>query len=153
VNRWSRFRALSWRERNTFLQAVLLLAAAPLLLRLTRFRRGPSVTQRSRKGRLEIREAESRLGEARAIARMVEAACAHGLVGSRCLEQWLLRRWGINSDLRFGVRRTEGGCEAHAWVEACGVSLSDPGEPHHRFAAFDAALIPELFVSPRLRLE
>jgi hypothetical protein len=48
----------------------------------------------------------------------------------------------VDCDLRLGVRRTDGRCEAHAWVEAYGVSLSDSEDPRQRFAAFDVALIP-----------
>ena len=147
MNHWSRFRALSWRERRALLEAVVLLAAAPVLLRWARFRRGSSIVERPRNDGAEAGAPESRLTEARAIARMVAVAASHGLVRSRCLEHslalWLLlRRRGIGCDLRLGVRRTDGRCEAHAWVEACGVSLSDPGDPHQRFAAFDVALIP-----------
>jgi Transglutaminase-like superfamily len=145
MRRWSRFRALSRSERSTFIQAVVLLAVAPLLLRWTRFRRGPSVSARQRNGSCEFDE--SRLTEARAMARMVAVAASYGFTRPRCLEHslalWLLlRRRGIDCDLRLGVRRTDGRCEAHAWVEACGVSLSGPEDPQQRFAAFDVALIP-----------
>jgi hypothetical protein len=147
MNRWSRFRALSWSERKTFLEALVLLAAAPLLLRLTRFRRNSSTTECPRNEGGEAQAPASGLTEARAIANMVAAAAAHGVIRSRCLEHslvlWLLlRRHGVKCDLRLGVRRTVGGCEAHAWVEAYGVSLSDPDDPQERFAAFDVALIP-----------
>jgi len=145
MRRWSRFRALSSSERSTFLQAVVLLAATPLLLRWTRFRRGLSVSARQRDGSYEIDEL--RLTEARAIARMVAVAASHGFTRPRCLEHslalWLLlRRRGIDCDLRLAVRRTDGRCEAHAWVEVCGVSLSDSEDPHRRFVAFDVALVP-----------
>ncbi len=152
MNRWSHFRALSWREQSTFLQALFLLAAAPLLLRWTRFRRGPSIVGRPRSGGGRLCEPESRITEARAIARTVAAAASHRFVRARCLEHslalwWLLRRRGIDCDLRLGVRRAEGSCEAHAWVEARGFPLSDPGKPHRRFSAFDVALIPVVPIS------
>jgi hypothetical protein len=147
MSRWSRFRALSWTERRALLEAVVLLAAAPFLVRWTRFRRGSSIVERARNHGADAGAPESSLAEARAIARMVAAAASHGFVRPRCLEHslalWLLlRRRGIGCDLRLGVRRADGRCEAHAWVEAYGVSLSDPDDPHQRFAAFDVALVP-----------
>ena len=38
---------------------------------------------------------------------------------------WLLRRRRIDAELRVGVRRTEGGLIAHAWVESDGKPLND----------------------------
>jgi hypothetical protein len=42
--------------------------------------------------------------------------------------QWLLRRRGIDTELRFGVRRVAGdpGLEAHAWLERHGHPVSEP---------------------------
>jgi Transglutaminase-like superfamily len=147
MSRWSRFRALSWTERRALLEAVVLLAIAPVLVRWTRFHRGSSIVESPRNDGAEAGVPESRLAEARAIARMVAVAASYGFMRPRCLEHsltlWLLlRRRGFDCDLRLGVRRADGRCEAHAWVEACGVSLNDRDDPHQRFAAFDVALIP-----------
>jgi len=38
---------------------------------------------------------------------------------------WLLRCYGIDSDLRLGVRTITGRFESHAWVEYQGVVLND----------------------------
>lgn len=145
MNRWSRFLRLSWWERRVFVRSLALLTLAPLLLRWLRLGRGQQVAGRAHAP--DPREGDRRLVEARTAARMVAAAASHGLFRPTCLEHsvvlwWLLRRRGIDCDLRIGVRRAEGRCEAHAWVEAEGVSLSHPDDPHLRFAAFDVALIP-----------
>ncbi len=112
-----------------------------------RFRRAPSTLPLPRDGLGNIATSESRLTEARAVARMVAVAASRGFTRPRCLGHslalWLLlRRRGFDCHLRLGVRRVDGRCEAHAWVEAYGVSLSDPDEPRQRFAAFDAAVFP-----------
>jgi hypothetical protein len=48
---------------------------------------------------------------------------------------WLLRRQGVASELRIGVRKEQGRFEAHAWVERAGVALNDRadiGQDFHR---------------------
>jgi len=48
-----------------------------------------------------------------------------------------LKRRGIESDLRIGVRKEANGFEAHAWVEHEGLVLLDPLGSSHRFTPFD----------------
>jgi hypothetical protein len=53
----------------------------------------------------------------------------------------LLRRRGIASALRIGVRKGQtGSLEAHAWIECCGQVLNDRTDVHERFAAFDRGI-------------
>jgi len=48
---------------------------------------------------------------------------------SRSLVLWaLLRAQGVDSELRFGVRRVGDDLEAHAWVEHQGRPLNDAGD-------------------------
>lgn len=59
----------------------------------------------------------------------------------RSLVLWyLLRRQGISSDLRIGVRREQGEFQAHAWVEYQGRVLNDSPDIHGVFVAFEAAI-------------
>ena len=79
--------------------------------------------------------------QARALARLVQGAAAWSLHRPTCLHRsltlwWLLRRQGIASELRIGVRMQEGRFEAHAWVEYKGVALNDGLDVGSRFAAF-----------------
>jgi len=76
---------------------------------------------------------------------MVRAAVRNSLGHPTCLEEslalwWLLRRQGIGSDLRVGVRKDGEKFEAHAWVERDGIALNEPEARHQHYAAFDAAL-------------
>jgi hypothetical protein len=76
---------------------------------------------------------------------MVAAASRRGLCRGNCLEQslvlWaLLRERGIHAQLRVGVRKGEGGLEAHAWVELEGVVLNDSDDVHGHYAPFDEAI-------------
>jgi hypothetical protein len=59
---------------------------------------------------------------------MVRVAATHGPFRATCLPRsvvlWaLLRRHGVDAELKLGVRRGDRGFEAHAWVELEGVAL------------------------------
>lgn len=64
------------------------------------------------------------------LAELVEAAGRHHYRRMTCLTrslalQALLRRQGVEADLRIGVRREDGRLQAHAWVEHAGVPLGE----------------------------
>jgi len=74
--------------------------------------------------------------------RVVGAAQRRSPVKSTCLEEslvlwYLLRKQGIKSRLRIGVRKINGKLEAHAWVEYNGEALNQPGQIHRHYAAFE----------------
>lgn len=69
-----------------------------------------------------------------------EAAARHHLYPMRCLPKalclrWLLGRHGIESTLRIGVARQDGGLAAHAWVEREGIPVGETRDVDERFAA------------------
>ncbi len=148
MDRWSKFWRLSWQERRLVMQALVVLPLAGVALRWLGLRRCQSVLAQlsslegtSSKGREEI------LRQARMTAHLVQAAAGHGPYRGTCLVQslalwWLLRRQGIQSELRFGVRKEGNQVEAHAWVELLGLSLTDPGGIDERFTALDRAILP-----------
>jgi hypothetical protein len=68
-----------------------------------------------------------------------EAAARHHLYSMRCLPKalclrWLLGRHGIESELRIGVARQDGGLAAHAWVERQGRPVGESSRVEDRFA-------------------
>lgn len=79
----------------------------------------------------------------------VAIACRHGFGRASCLTgslvlQWLLRRQGVSSELRIGVRLVDGRLHAHAWVELDGRPLNDTAQSIAHFepmplTAVDAA--------------
>jgi hypothetical protein len=82
------------------------------------------------------------------MARLVDAAARRGPYSATCLPRsltlwWLLRRRGIDSYLRIGVRKAAGRIEAHAWVELRGLVLNDQGDVSQRFAPFDRPIAPQ----------
>ncbi len=85
------------------------------------------------------------LDRARRITRWVHVASRHGPYRPTCLPislvlQRLLCEQGIESDLRFGVRKAAGRIEGHAWVERDGVTLAEAPAEGPPFAAFDTPI-------------
>jgi len=60
----------------------------------------------------------------------------------------LLRRRGIDSQLRIGVRLTGGALEGHAWVEYAGVPVNDRLDVSADFTPFALSVSPDIFSSP-----
>lgn len=148
-DRWWRLRRhgsilwrLSWRERGVLARAWLMLHGVALALRWASFQwvhgflgRWPSGSGRA------TGDEERILARAHAIVRLVQGAAAWSVHRPTCLHRsltlwWLLRRQGIASELRIGVRKEQGRFEAHAWVEREGVALNDGSDVSSRFVAF-----------------
>jgi hypothetical protein len=94
-----------------------------------------------------VRTAGGDVSTARGVARVVDVAARRGPYGATCLPRsltlwWLLRRRGIDPELRIGVRKGAGNFEAHAWVEFRGLVLNDSADVRERFAMFDRAILP-----------
>lgn len=126
------FRRLPWRERRLLVHAVLALPAARALVGCAGVRRVHAVLDRlpvPAAGRLP-RHPD---GVVHATLRIVRAASTHGVVTGSCLHRalvawWLLRRQGIPTRLRIGVRRRDGRLDAHAWLEHAGVAVVADGD-------------------------
>jgi len=83
---------------------------------------------------------------------VVEVAARRGLWPANCLQRsltlwWLLRRRGVEGDLRIGVRRRRGyglggPLDFHAWVEHRGAVLNDRPDIRRFYATFDRAIAP-----------
>lgn len=70
------------------------------------------------------------LDRARAITRLVSAAARRTPWAGACLQRslvlWgMLRRRGIDSAIRTGVRKVDGQFRAHAWVQCQGEALGE----------------------------
>lgn len=80
------------------------------------------------------------------LAEAVNIAARHTPFPATCLTRsllldWLLQRRGVTSDLRIGVRLTEGALDAHAWVEYKGIPVNDLPYVASQFASF-GELVP-----------
>ncbi len=141
---WRRVWRLAWAERWLLVQALFLLPLTALALWVVGFRRWQALLSRLApvRGVSASKDMAALIREGRSMARLVDAAARHGPYPAACLQRsltlwWLLRRRGIDSYLRIGVRKEAGRLEAHAWVELRGWVLNDDSDVRTRFAAFD----------------
>ncbi len=141
------YRALSAREQNALLTSVMLLPFFWLGLRLAGLQRFQAWLDRSP----VARHAPLSQAEAAALGVAVNRAANHVLGPATCLTRslllrWLLRRYGTASDLRIGVCFEQGKLAAHAWVEKDGIPVNDSPEVVARYAAFEQAVVPDMFL-------
>ena len=86
----------------------------------------------------------------RRTAQMVAAACRWYPFRSDCLPRtiilWsLLRRRGINADVRIGVRcDTQGEFQAHAWLEWNGEVINDAGDVATQYLPFNRPVLDSI---------
>jgi hypothetical protein len=144
-----RFGKLAEGERSLLIQALVLLPVTNAALHLVGLGRWQSFLARwaplPKSGR-----ARSRVSQVRRVSstsRMVRLAARRGLYPASCLRSsltlwWLLRRQGIDSALRLGVRKQGEGIEAHAWVEYEGNAVDGSESVLEHFVSFPEPILP-----------
>ena len=93
------------------------------------------------------------LSDMQALGEAVNIAARHTPFPATCLTRslllgWLLRRRGIQSDLRIGVRLVQGALDAHAWVECGGIPVNDKPDVASDFASFGDLVPAAAFGAP-----
>jgi hypothetical protein len=142
---FAKLRSLKPAGRRVLLWVTFALPLTALGLRVFGFRRVYAALERlSRRARLSSEDETRQVRRARHVIRY---AAKHGPYRGNCLSRslvlwWLLRRRGIESDLRIGVRRDAENLDAHAWVEYQGRPLNAHERVHEQYAAFDGAILP-----------
>ena len=147
MKKWRKFRMRPREDRRLILRAALILPLTEIGLRLFGFRRWKELIEKfspSMRSPLSLSVDEQRVTALR-ILRAVRSIELHGPIHPNCLERsmalwWMLRRGGIDGELRIGARKESGRFEAHAWVELGGEVLNDSAEVHHHYARFDAPI-------------
>jgi hypothetical protein len=143
------FLALTAPERRTVLAAMALLPLFWIGLRTLGLQRLQAWLQRK-----PLRVANPLAAdELQRLGRLVNSAAHQALGPANCLTRslylWsLLRRRGIDSQLRIGVRLTQGQLEAHAWVEHAGIPVNDRPDVSADFAPFAEPVSPSQFTTP-----
>jgi hypothetical protein len=89
----------------------------------------------------------------RRVAALVGAAARRSPFPVTCLTrslvlEWLLRRQGVECELRIGIRCTRGQLDAHAWIEYEGEPINDVAHIRSEFAAFDQPIPAHAFQHP-----
>lgn len=145
--RWRKLGALSPRDRLILIQALVGLPLMSLRLRLFGLR---GLREPLPPASFQPEPSADSLSRALRISRLVEAALHVGFGRYTCLQKsavlWrLLRREGVEAELRLGVRRGEQTSEFHAWVELDGRVLNDVQSVRERFVAFSGPAVPGSF--------
>lgn len=149
THKLQQFLALTAPDRRTFLSAMVMLPLFWIGLRVVGLQRLQAWLQRT-----PLRVANPlTVDELQRIGQLVNSATHHTLGPANCLTRslylWLLlRRRGIDCQLRIGVRLTGGVLDGHAWVEYAGVSVNDRADVSADFAPFGKPVSPSLFSSP-----
>lgn len=129
-----------------FLQALFVLPLTAVMLRLGGFKRCHAFLERWSQSPAQQAGDESLKESIRSARRAIYWAVEYGVYrGKRrhnCLPRsltlwWLLRRQGIESELRIGTRYRKGQLQAHAWIEYEGVPLNAGEQVRQRFTVFD----------------
>jgi hypothetical protein len=145
--KWRRFRIRPREDRRLILRASLVLPLTEIGLRLFGFRRWKVLVEKFFLSTQppKFQPPEVQREAALRAARAVRSVELHGPIHPNCLERsmtlwWMLRREGVNGELRIGARKQDGNFEAHAWVELDGQVLNDGADVHQHYARFDAPI-------------
>ena len=152
--RWAQFSALSPAQRRALVVAWALLPLCWLGLRFMGLARLQAWLQRRPlAARPRTPGALADPADLRALGEAVNIAARHTPFPATCLTRslllgWLLRRRGVASDLRIGVRLTQGVLDAHAWVECGCVPVNDRPDIATQFASFGDIVPLDAFHTP-----
>ena len=129
-------RHLSAAERVQLAGMVVALPLIHASLRLAGYVRTRRWIERCSRTPSSVEVTREILDSARSTTRLAAIAGRRGALKSTCLRQsllvyWLLRRRGLDPELKLGVRKQGDAIDAHAWVELSGTPL-DAGPLQHK---------------------
>lgn len=137
---------LSQQERLLLVQAFILLPTIAFSLQIWGMQRTQTVLfNLSAKTLLSMPSSSEVQDQIKQTAFIVEKAAHYSRLWSNCLRKslvlwFLLRRRGVISELRIGVRRENATFQAHAWVEYQGIVLNDMPNVREQFVMFESSI-------------
>ena len=137
VHKVHRFGVLPTLRRNRFLAALWSLTFATVLLRSIGYQRSRALLTRRFHGPrrdLKISDAAERVEVDAWAVRAADEQLPWGSCLPRSLTLWwLLSRRGIDTEIHFGVRKSEDDLAAHAWVVWGDQALTDSVDPRAHY--------------------
>ena len=140
--RLAAWRELSVADRRKLLGLACGLPVIEISLRCFGAQRTSSWLSRLFAPRAPRHATNDELRDADRLAQLAAIAGRRGIVTARCLSQallvrTLLRRRGLETVLRVGVRKDDQRFDAHAWLELEGRALAQPSLQHVPFPSDD----------------
>lgn len=135
VGNLTTFYELPWQDKCLTAKAAFLLVMVALVVGAFGLKRGLQVRRGlpgSGQTAMPLQDAIDRVHSA--VGRVSRGMGVGSCLTRSLTIQILLRRWGVDTDLRIGVRKQRGDLRAHAWLEFLGEPLEDAG----RVAAYRA---------------
>lgn len=149
MHKWQEFWQLPWTERRLLVQLLFGLPLLTLGLQWMGLKRLQATLLKwfpadQHPPQVSLQNVER---QAHRITAIIQLAACSGRYGANCLPRslmlWtLLRHYGIQSNLRIGVRKVAGQLQAHAWVEYQGMPLNDRANIQQEFAPFNTNIFP-----------
>lgn len=146
---WKSFWKLSSADKRAVLAAASVIVASRVGLRAVGYRRWTSLLVRALTDGVhpaadKVASQPSAQFLREHLARLSDAAARNLPFRPTCLERsiglcWLLRRRGLDAEIRIGGKKTGEQFEAHAWVEHAGIVINDSSDEHHRFSVFGSS--------------
>ncbi len=143
IRKLSRYRELSKQDQRLAWTYAITVPCVELSLRLFGFKRVVGVLSCFFNSVLPV------TGDAPSIIdrhhRMLKQVCANLPFSGKCLAQSLtlgvlLKRQGIDTELRFGQRNVDGRLDAHAWIEYSSHPINASAKVCGRFTAFETPI-------------
>ena len=145
-----KLRSMPCRERKLLLQVVLVVPLIGIALRLVGFKRASSWLRRFARTNATVPNPEAEVERHRRILILLHRRVPFvGGCLARALAIWfLLRRKGIATHLRFGMRRPTGTLEVHSWVEYKEKPLTLDQRVQEHYSSFPGPTLPLIAKQP-----
>jgi hypothetical protein len=143
MGRWGKFLALSNRDRLNLFSFSLLLPLMDSGLRVLGYPRLRGLLAAYPRNLPKYKGTETDAVEAsKHVSNLVSVASRYGLYHATCLRRslliwWWLRRMGIQTELRIGVKKVDGQLYAHAWIKLGNEIVTDDTDVERSFSAFN----------------
>ena len=143
MSKWAKYQSLPVEDRFKLIAYAFLLVLVQIALSWFGYQKVYTflVSHPRKRDLFPGQEGES-LKVAKHYSYMVSIAARYGLFRATCLRQallvfWLLRRRGIQTDLRIGVRREGESIFAHAWLNYGEDVITEGSLVEKNFSAFE----------------
>lgn len=142
---FKQFRSMPWADRKLFVRFAFIVPLIQISLKIAGFNQIVNFLHRFTKNTVAIpNQANEVERHRRLLFLFYEKFPFAGKCLARSIALWfLLKRMGIETDLRFGMKKENGKLLAHSWVEYKGKPLTLDPEVQLHYKTFSEPIIPK----------